>query len=91
MIISMHRIITMNPTTVSMLKDSQIDERIDLDRISNNHQILYKEIVAYCHSRAVSTTKSVCFGYDSVHTIHVFMHRLCYFPCRILIMVTVPI
>jgi signal transduction histidine kinase len=75
---------------LSMLKDSQVDERIDLDWISSHHQGLYKEIMAFCHSGAVSTTKNIVSGHDSEHALQVFMHRICYFPCRIMIMLSAP-
>ena len=91
MIISKHRVIKINPAMLSMLKDSQVDERIGLDRISNNHQGLYKEIMAFCHSGAVSTTKHISSAHDSEHAFQVFMHRLCYFPCRIMVMLYAPV
>lgn len=90
MIISKHHIIKINPAMLSMLKDGQVDERIDLDWISSHHQGLYKEIMAFCHSGAVSTTKSVCSGPDSELAFQVIMHRICYFPCRIMVMLTAP-
>ena len=90
MIISKHRLIKMNQAMLSMLKDSQVDERIDLNWISDNHQDLYKEIMAFCHSEAVSTTKNVYSGYNSVHVTQIYMHRLCRIPCRIMIMLSAP-
>lgn len=90
MIVSKRRIIKINPAMLSLLGDSQVDERIDLDWIANNHPGLYKEMMAFCRSVAASTTKDVCSGQDSERMLHVLMHRLCHLPCRIMIMLSAP-
>lgn len=88
MIISKHQIIKINQAMLSMLCENQENKKIDLSWISNKHKSLYKEIMAFCHSKAISTTKDVYIESDTVHTISVFMHRLCYVPCRIMIMLS---
>jgi len=88
MIVSKRRIIKMNPAMLSLLNDSQVNEKIDLEWISMHHSSLYKEIKAFCHSVAASTTKNVYSNHDCGHESQVFMHRLCYLPCRVLIMLS---
>ena len=88
MIISKHRIIKINQAMLSMLSKPQESKEIDHAWISTKHKALYKEIMAFCHSKAISATKDVYTGSDTDHTAQVFMHRLCYFPCRIMIMLS---
>jgi len=88
MIISKHRIIKINQAMLSMLSKPQESKEIDQAWISTKHKALYKEIMAFCHSKAISATKDVYTGSDTDHTAQVFMHRLCYFPCRIMIMLS---
>ena len=88
MIMSKHCIIKINQAMLSMLSEPHGDKKIDLTWITNNHKSLYKEIMAFCHSKAISTTKDVYTGSDTDHTTQVFMNRLCYIPCRIMIMLS---
>ena len=88
MIISKHRITKINQAMLSMLSKPQESKEIDHAWISTKHKALYKEIMAFCHSKAISATKDVYTGSDTDHTAQVFMHRLCYFPCRIMIMLS---
>lgn len=89
MIVSRRRIIKINPAMLSLLGDGQPAEKIDLEWLASHHPGLYKELKAFCHSVAVSTAKDVSLGHDSGNEAHILMHRLCYLPCRIMVMLSV--